>query len=228
MKNRPLKLALLGALVLPVAAFTYGGWAVITVDDLPEYVVAGKPVDLSFAVRQHGKDLLPGLSPKVTLKSGGTETSVNAKAAGERGHYVASVTAPRAGDWAVTIESGFRESRLTLLPVRAIAANAPAPRPLAESVRGHHLFIAKGCNTCHMRNEIGTEGGKIGPDLTGKRYVADYVAKFLADPESSPLSRTNTSSNARMPKLDLKEREIGALVAFLNSEERVSGRASMR
>jgi mono/diheme cytochrome c family protein len=222
MKNRPLKLVLLGALLLPLAAFTFGGWAVITVDDLPEYVVAGRPLNLSFAVRQHGVELLHGLSPHVTLKSGGTETSIDARPAGQKGHYVATVTAPRAGDWWITIESGFRESRLTLLPVPAIAANAPEPRPLAESLRGHQLFIAKGCNTCHMRNEIGPEGGKVGPDLTGKRYVADYVAKFLADPESSPLSQTNTSSNVRMPKLDLKEREIGALVAFLNSDAQVS------
>ena len=31
-----------------------GGWAVITVDDLPDSVEAAKPIPLSFMVRQHG------------------------------------------------------------------------------------------------------------------------------------------------------------------------------
>ena len=216
MTKRPLLLALF----VPFAAFTFGGWAVVTVDDLPEYLVAGKPVDLPFSVRQHGMTLLTGLTPQVTIRSGDVETTVPARATGERGHYLAAVTAPRAGEWTMRIHSGFGPSSNTLLPIRAVAAGAPAPRALADLDRGHRLFFAKGCVTCHMR---GGEGGeiKVGPDLTGRRYPAQYVAKFLADPESSPLSKATNNGN-RMPKLDLKQQEIASLVAFLNSEGKLS------
>jgi hypothetical protein len=223
MKQRLLHLALLGTLALPVLAFTYGGWAVITVDDLPEYLVSGKATDVSFLVRQHGATPMRGLSPRVTFKSGSTESTVNAKATDQVGRYVAAITPPRAGDWTVRIESGFGNSETTLLPLRAVATGAPAPRPLAEAERGHQLFIAKGCNTCHMRAESDAGGGNFAPNLSGRRYPAEYVAKFLADPEKSPLSRSATST-LRMPKLDLKEREIASLVVFLNSEGTLSKR----
>src|SRR5439155_19824703 len=52
--------------ILISAAFA-GGWAIVTLDDFPEYAVAGKPLNLTFAVRQHGMTLLPGLHP--TLRS---------------------------------------------------------------------------------------------------------------------------------------------------------------
>jgi mono/diheme cytochrome c family protein len=222
MKKRTLHAALFGILLVPALAFTFGGWAVITVDDLPDYIVAGKPMDLGFVIRQHGVSPLSGVTPRVTMYAGSAEVSAVGKPVGEKGHYVASLTVPRAADWAVRIQSGFGPSENSLLPVRAIAAGAPAPSPLADADRGHRLFFAKGCVTCHVRGTEGTDGIKAGPDLTGRRYPPDYVAKFLADPEKSPLSKSNTTS-MRMPKLDLKDREIASLVAFINSEGPVVG-----
>ena len=70
MSKRPLTLALLGLMLVPVLAFRFGGWAVVTVDDLPEYLVAGKPVTLSFVVRQHGVTPLDGLKPRITMRNG--------------------------------------------------------------------------------------------------------------------------------------------------------------
>src|SRR4029079_9866801 len=54
MFRRSIRIAALAVIALPVAAFTFGGWAVITVDSLPEFAVAGSPTTLTFAVRQHG------------------------------------------------------------------------------------------------------------------------------------------------------------------------------
>jgi mono/diheme cytochrome c family protein len=222
MKNRTLHAALFGILLVPALAFTYGGWAVITVDDLPDYIVAGKQTDVAFMIRQHGVMPLPGVSPRVTMKTRDAEVSAMARPAGEKGHYVASLTVPSAGDYAVRIQSGFGSNENTLLPVKAIAAGATPPRPLADADRGHRLFFAKGCVTCHVRGTEGADGVKVGPDLTGRRYPPDYVAKFLADPDKSPLSKSNTTST-RMPKLDLRDREIASLVAFINSEGPVVG-----
>lgn len=227
MKKRQLSLALLGALLVPVLAFRFGGWAVVTVDDMPEYLVAGKPAAISFIVRQHGVTLLDGLKPRITMRSGDSEVSSLPTPAGG-GRYVATLTAPRVGDWSVKIQTGFMNVDRTLLPLRAIAPGSAAPRALADAERGHQLFFAKDCVSCHVRGAEGTEGYKMGPDLTGKRYVADYVAKFLADPESHPLSRTAMPNGARMPNLGLKEREIASLVAFLNSERPVLGSTTPR
>ncbi len=221
MKKRTLHAALFGILLVPALAFTFGGWAVITVDDLPDYVVAGKPVDIGFVMRQHGVTRLEGFSPRVTMKSGDAEVSATARAVGDKGHYVATLTVPSAGEYKTRIQSGFGPNENNLLPLRAIAAGAQPPRPLADADRGHRLFYAKGCVTCHVRGAEGTDGIKAGPDLTGRRYPPDYVAKFLADPNSSPLSKS--ISNPWMPKLDLKDREIASLVAFINSEGPVVG-----
>src|SRR5205823_14195680 len=53
-----------------------GGWAVVTVDDLPDYVVVGQPVRLSFVVRQHGMRPLDGLRPRVEAKARSVDISV--------------------------------------------------------------------------------------------------------------------------------------------------------
>ncbi|MDB4914563.1 MAG: hypothetical protein JWM95_2207 [Gemmatimonadetes bacterium] len=209
-------------LLAPIAAFAFGGWAVVTVDDLPEYVVTGRAVEIPFSVRQHGVTLLSNLTPRVTMRAGGSESVASVRAGSQPGHYIATWTAPRADYWSIRIHSGFRDSENSLLPLRVVAAGAPAPRSMPDVERGQKLFFAKGCVTCHMRGDAGVDGMKIGPELTGKRYVPDYVATFLDDPDSSPLSKA-TSTSARMPKLDLKQREIASLVAFLNSEGQVAG-----
>jgi cytochrome c553 len=155
------------------------------------------------------------------MKSADAQVTAVARPVGEKGHYVATLTVPSAGEYKTRIESGFGSSENNLLPLRAIAAGAQPPRPLADADRGHRLFYAKGCVTCHVRGSEGTDGIKAGPDLTGRRYPPDYVAKFLADPDKSPLSKS--IAKPWMPKLDLKDREIASLVAFINSEGPVVG-----
>src|SRR5688572_22466504 len=58
-------LALLLALILTIPVFS-GGWAVITLDELPTDVVAGEPLTIGFTVRQHGIRPMDGLDPTVT------------------------------------------------------------------------------------------------------------------------------------------------------------------
>ena len=47
-----------------------GGWAVVTVKDLPEYFVAGQQYTIEFQVRQHGRTLLSGLRPELVIERG--------------------------------------------------------------------------------------------------------------------------------------------------------------
>jgi mono/diheme cytochrome c family protein len=221
MTRTPFRLTLAGLALLPAIAHYAGGWAVITVDDVPDYVVAKEPVRLSYTVRQHGVTLLDGLTTgQVTARSGDLEVRAAPTSLGEKGRYAATLTLPRTGDWTITIQSGFMNSRTTLLPLTAVATRtAPLPR-LAEAERGRRLFVAKGCVTCHVRGELGGEMN-VGPALTGRRYPADYLAKFLADP---PIASPRQAGSLGMPNLQLKQPEIAALVAFINTEGRVSRR----
>ena len=87
--------------LVPLVALNYGGWAAITVRDLPDYVVAGQPVTLTFTVRQHGVRLLSGLSASVDARSGDDQvTTVAAPGRGE-GQYAATLTLPRPGEWSI-------------------------------------------------------------------------------------------------------------------------------
>ena len=200
--------------VPPAVVALVGGWATITVEDLPEYAIAGEPLDLRFTVRQHGVELLSDLRPTVEAKSGKAIASSAARPAA-KGVYVATITPPESGDWTVTIHSGFGNSKLTLLPIQAIRRGAAIPTPHMDADRGRRLFVAKGCVGCHMRNEAGLAMGEtFAPELTGKRYQADFLRKFLTDPEANP-TRTGTF---RMPNLALKPAEIASLVAFINSD----------
>jgi mono/diheme cytochrome c family protein len=202
--------------LVPLVALTYGGWAAITVRDLPDYVVAGQPVTLTFTVRQHGVRLLSGLSASVDARSGDDRVTTAAAPGRGEGQYVATLTLPRPGEWSITIHSGFGNSRVTLLPVRALAAGMPAPAALAERERGRRLFVAKGCVTCHVHGDVAGSGVvPVGPELTAIRLPADFLAQFLANPAIAAKNGT-----FQMPNLDLTAQEIAALVAFLGGERR--------
>src|SRR6266566_5190533 len=108
------RLLLPGLLVITLLA-AYGGWAAITVQDLPDYGVARQPLTLTFTVRQHGVTLLNGLEPRMEAEAGGVTSAAVAEAAREPGQYTARLALPGAGDWKITIHSGFMASRVTLL-----------------------------------------------------------------------------------------------------------------
>ncbi len=195
-----------------------GGWAVITVDDLPERITAGQPVELAFMIRQHGMTPMEDLKPVVTARAGDRDVRAHAAPTGKPGHYAARLTMPREGDWRITIDSDFGDSRVTLLPIRAAAAGSRngngAPHVTPPWERGRQLFVAKGCVTCHVHRDIeGANAYPVGPDLTERRFAADYLAMYLADPSIRPPTGGN-----RMPDLGLSRAEITALVAFLNGD----------
>ena len=229
MRRRSIHIAAFAAITVPVVAFTFGGWVVITVDSLPEYAVAGKPTTLTYSVRQHGVTLLGGLRPYVVARNG--PAVVEAKV-GETSpsHYSATLSLPHDGAWTIDIRSGFMNSSMStpLMPMRVVAAAAPAPQPMPDALRGKHLFVAKGCVTCHVHPETPEwESINVGPNLTGRRYVPEILSAFLDDPERSPLSKNAQlpAGSLRMPKLGLEPREITALVAFVNGGNAVASRA---
>lgn len=210
----PLLKALPLAATLAVAA---GGWAVITLDDLPDAVIRGKPITLTFTVRQHGHTLLDNLHPSIDAVAvrGGDHIRADAVPAGGRGHYSSTLTLPDTGQWRLTINSGFGTNHVDLDPIAVIAAEQTAPS-YAAAERGRRLFVAKGCITCHVHGDVAGSGVvQVGPALTALRLPSDFLQKFLADPGVLPPAQ---QSNGGMPNLDLKPAEIAALAAFINGE----------
>ena len=194
-----------------------GGWAVISLDDLPDAVVRGKPVTLTFTVRQHGHTLLDNLRPSIDAvpERGGDHIRADAVPAGGQGRYSSTFTLPDTGQWRLTINSGFGTNHVDLDPIAVIAPGQTAASYTAAE-RGRRLFVAKGCLECHVHGDVAGSGVvQVGPALTALRLPSDFLQKFLADPAILPPAQ---QSNGGMPNLDLKPAEIAALVAFINGE----------
>jgi mono/diheme cytochrome c family protein len=221
-----LRMAVAVAAVVLGAWNSLGGWAVSTVENPPAALHSGVSYRIEFTVRQHGSNLLSGLHPRVRLldAAGGgfaeAIADVAATESGGEGRYAASIEVPRADSVRLVIATGFgrgRQTELTLMPVPVLPSGASAPK-LSAAERGHRLFIAKGCGTCHVNDAVPewaewNEGGKVGPDLTGRRLEAQYVRQRLTDPSSLPAIG---QGNVRMPNLGLAETEVAALVALLS------------
>lgn len=210
----PLIVAGVASLILVTTIYA-GGWAIVTVRDLPEYAVAGNPLQLTFMVRQHGVSPWGGLKPKIAAKSGTTMVDGSAVETKTTGEYTATLALPRPGNWSIEISEVAGSA---LLELKVIAPGSPAPRPLSQAALGKRLFVAKGCIGCHSNREVRAESlMDIGPDLTGKRFPETYLKSFLADPQAT-LGRATDPERGEMPNLGLTKSEIAALTAFINRE----------
>jgi mono/diheme cytochrome c family protein len=207
------------ALLTTLTTTHAGGWAVITVDELPNDIVVGRPVTLNYSVRQHGRTLLSGLRGSIEALAAGQTIHEAASAGMDAGQYSVTFTLPRPGSWTITIRSGFGNNQVTLVPVPVVNPGRSAP-PLAAADRGLRLFVAKGCVTCHVHPDVTGSGEvKVGPDLGGRRFAADYLQRFLADPN---IATTRGPGGFEMPDLKLDPQEIASLVAFINGERQTA------
>lgn len=199
----------LAVLFVVVTAAYAGGWAIITLNDFPDYAVAGKPITLTFSVRQHGMSLLSGLEPAVrATTTAGLKATAAVRATANKGEYTAALILPQPGEWTITINNGFNTAETTLPALKVIQAGGPFPLPFADMTRGGRLFVAKGCVGCHRHQEINPERSPDAKfDLSAKRFEHEYLKTFLANPASKQVD---------MPNLNLKEGEIAALAAFIN------------
>lgn len=204
-----------------IAATRLGGWAVVSVKDAPDHFVVGRPTTFDFVVRQHGATPLDGLTPTVSARKGVRWVNGTVTPRPEPGLYRATITVPSAGDWSTTIESGFGPSKGRMLAKRAIAAGETAPA-LAAVEKGRQLFASSGCATCHFHNavDIKPQWDFGAPDLSERRFAADYLAKFLADPSIKP----KAPNLMQMPNPQLRQSDIASLVAFINDERRVAAK----
>ena len=200
---------------LVAGVVTMGGWAVVTVKDLPEYFIAGKQYTIEFQVRQHGRTLLSGLRPQLVInRPGAREVVIPAVARSAEGTYAVTFTAPApapapaASEVRFTIRSGFMNNELRLYPQPVIAAGTSRPAMAARD-RGQVLFVAKGCNTCHSNIDLANRPDNqlvtVGPELGGRHLAREYVIQKVKNPASE-----------KMPDLGLTDAEANAIAALLN------------
>ncbi|TXR47833.1 cytochrome c oxidase subunit II [Phyllobacterium endophyticum] len=98
-------------------------------------------------------------------------------------------------------------------------AQAAIPAAL-EQQQGRDVFLSRGCGLCHTVR--GTDaGGRVAPDLTHVasrqtlaagtlRMTMTDLARWISDPQA-------IKPGTKMPKADLDERELDAVVAYVGS-----------
>ena len=81
--------------------------------------------------------------------------------------------------------------------------------------KGRQLFFEKNCYGCHKIE--GLSNGTLAPDLTeaGKKFKVDYLWESIVDP------RANIQTSF-MPKFNLNDEEVAALVTFLKSRRGIN------
>ncbi len=120
--------AILASLLFAIPVFA-GGWAVITLDELPANVVAGEPFTVGFTVLQHGKTPMTDLHPTITANLYKEQELVtDAEAEGKPGHYIATVTLPKEGEWQWSVQAFTMNQQMPALIVAAgSTASTSAP-----------------------------------------------------------------------------------------------------
>jgi mono/diheme cytochrome c family protein len=219
--RRALAIPAIGLCLIAATPTPFGGWAVITVEQLPEYLEAGRPAPLAFTVRQHGQTPLDDLEPTVTLRQKGERRlwgprGVKAVRGRGPGRYEATLTPGDTGDVLITIDANWHSASTALLPIPVVTAGR-VPDALASEERGRQLFVAKGCVSCHTKRDdrtmLGRNDANIGPDLTGRTFPADWLAAKLADPARN---RVRSNEYVAMPNLGLSDLEVAALTRYVN------------
>jgi hypothetical protein len=137
MTRKSLMVLLFVVLALLVAGpVLAGGWAVVTLDNLPGEIHAGENVHLSFMVRQHGQTPVHDLGspsmpiePKLTAHNSETGETLTIAAVPEKevGRFSLDVVFPSEGSWTWSIApdplAGTTEfAPLTILPALEVPA----------------------------------------------------------------------------------------------------------
>lgn len=160
---------LIALMLLTVTPALAGGWAVITLDELPGEIVAGEPLEIGFTVRQHGVTPLDGLTPIVSARYAGFTVSEQAEPQGETGHYVAVLNFPQAGDWEWSIQA-FGEPQP--MPALSVAAPPVASQPAKQTEVRANLPLLVG--------SLGLAGLATGLFVAFRRKARWAIALVLA------------------------------------------------
>jgi cytochrome c2 len=196
-------LTLLLALAFTIPALA-GGWAVITLDELPGQVEANQPLKIGFMIRQHGVTPMDGQTPVIMAHLDGSTQSVSiqASAEGEVGHYVATLTLPQPGEWQWSIKAFTMNQPMPALTV--VKATPTTSTSGATTANFNYLSLLAG-----GIGLLGMVGGLVA--LQRKvRWATTFVAVGLL------VSGVGFVSAAGQPKAELEAKK--AVVASADSQ----------
>jgi cytochrome c2 len=191
-----LLICVLFSFALTIPAFA-GGWATITLEELPSGLVAGEQVTLRFAVRQHGVTLMTGLEPVIQARNtqtGEKFTVYALPAENQTGVYEAVFTFPSAGSWEWTIQAFTMNQRMPEISVADASVNAsqtPATSPspmLVAGITGLALAALAGAFTLRPPRRWALALVVLGLLVGGVGF-----AMAAANPESDMGSKSNLS-----------------------------------
>jgi len=130
-----------------------GGWAVTTLDNVPDRFEAGQSYSIGYTIRQHGVTpvAVDRTEIQITHNESGKRLSFRGVADGPIGHYLATLTIPASGSWTWEVTQGpFAPHALGTLTVSlAATAAAPAaivavPAPAAQAPAGPNGLLLGG------------------------------------------------------------------------------------
>ncbi len=100
---------LLIGLFFTVGSVQAGGWATLTLSELPGEVVAERPFVIEFLLLQHGQTPMSGADlfseVRATHVASGQQVAVAAESTDRPGYYAATMHLPMAGEWQWEIEA---------------------------------------------------------------------------------------------------------------------------
>jgi hypothetical protein len=135
-----LVLACVGLALVWTPSVFAGGWAVTTLDPLPNELRAGETYAIGYMIRQHGQTPFTSAQTAIEIRSSGSQVPqrFRAVADGAPGHYIAQVTFPTAGEWQWDVDqTPFAPQALgtiTILPPTTGATNTTLPMARALAI----------------------------------------------------------------------------------------------
>jgi hypothetical protein len=103
-----------------------GGWAVTTLDALPQDLQAGTSYPIGYTIRVHGVKLFDQATPQIRISAGDQQLTFRGHRTAEPGHYVSEVTFPSAADWTWFVDP-------MPYPTQALGTISVLPVPVVES-----------------------------------------------------------------------------------------------
>jgi hypothetical protein len=125
MSSQRIAVAAVLALSLIAGVASAGGRAHVSILAAPKQVVAGQVFEVSFAVwLEWPMAKNRSLEPTVKALCGDRQITLAAVALKTAGQYKAAFAVPAEGEWTITVDSRYCETRMTPLVLKAEAAKA--------------------------------------------------------------------------------------------------------
>ncbi|HEX7221960.1 MAG TPA: hypothetical protein VF231_01815 [Candidatus Limnocylindrales bacterium] len=161
-------------LAVSMSGVSAGGWATITADPGNGQPTEGEETTIGFTVLQHGQTPAGWESPTLVATESASGERIESRATGQGadGHFVASITIPRAGYWTWHVELRDLLVESTPLPLAVALADGTMPALDAGA-----MLAAIERSRADLRHELRAEAGT---QLESLRVEISSLASQLA------------------------------------------------